>query len=183
MKKNKMGFTIIELVVVIWLITLMLFIWASTTFNKQWDKQKLLTFSNDIFLNIEKIRNNALFWKSILEWWVLKTPSTWKINVQSGTTINAFYSNWWSFLYYWDLKVIFPDRFAKVSKISCFNIKRNSVPDIKTNIDIIIKWAEMSLSGCTSSPNDKILEIENSYKNLKRVIRINSVTWLIEKID
>jgi hypothetical protein len=140
-------------------------------------------FSNDVYSNIEKIRNNAILWKWIWSWtfvypdkWIIKISTWW-----TSWTIRWYFSSWWILQDYSDFKVNFINQYSKISKLICYDIKKTN-PNIHSNIDIEITWNAISLSWCTI-PNNKILDIETNYKNFKKIVRINTINWIIEKIN
>jgi len=80
--ENKNAFTLIELLLVIFLI-IMWIIWTSSlNFNLLTDKQKLENFVNRANIEFEEIQSNALLWKWI--WATLENPDKWKIEFLSS---------------------------------------------------------------------------------------------------
>lgn len=184
MKKNKKWFSLIELLIVmviIWIIAL----WANKiNFNNLADNQNNMMFSNDVYSNIEKVRNNSLLWKWVVNWTSMQYPDKWVISIWTlgaNWTISWMYSTWWTLKNYSDFKVNFIDTHSKINKLTCYDITKNN-PSVKSSIDIEIIWSSLSISWCTT-PNNKILDIETGYKNFKKVIRINAISWMIEKVD
>ncbi len=181
MKKTLSGFTLLELMVVVAIIWI-LAIWASNIqFNPQIDKQNSLLFSNDIFTNIEKVRNNALFWKWVWSWSTLTYPEKWIINLDTNWngSISAKYSSWWTIYNYNDFRVDFLNQNSKISQLKCLSID-NLNSETWSYVDIEISKNNITLSWC-SSPNDKILEITTNYKAFTNTIKLNTVSWLLEK--
>lgn len=183
MKKNKNWFSLVELMITIAVISIIWIVALKLNFNNLIDNQKSLMFSNDIYSNIEKVRNNALLWKWVWSWtfiypdkWVIKVWTWW-----TNWTITWHFYTWWVLQNYDEFKVNFIDENSKISKLTCYDITKSN-PNNITNIDIEIIWNSISLSWC-SNPNNKILDIETSYKNFKKIVRINTITWIIEKVN
>lgn len=184
MKKNKKWFSLIELIVVISMISIIWIAAWKINFNKLIDNQNSLMFSNDIYSNIEKVRNNSLLWKWVSSWTLIQYPEKWLVKIWTwwtNWTISWFFSTWWILTNYNEFKVNFINANAKINKLTCYNITKNN-PNTKSNIDIEMIWNTITLSWCTT-PDNKILDIETNYKWFKKVIRINTINWVIEKID
>lgn len=147
-------------------------------------KQNSLMFSNDIYSNIETIRNNSLLGKWIFDGVEIIHPKKWSIQISTWSTswaIQGFYSTGWALQNYKDFNVNFVDINSKISKLTCYNISKTNAL-VKPNVDLEIVWNALTLSWCTS-PNNKILDITTDYKGFIKIIRINSVSWIIEKTD
>jgi len=180
MKKSFNGFTLIELIIAITLIRIITMWFNYINFNPQVDKQKFLSFSNEIYSNIETVRNNSLIWRWIWTDLIHPTQTIININTANSWSININYYSWTTSSLSNSWISLIP--FSSISKLNCKNITENQSWTI-TNIDLIINWSNLSLSWCTWSFSWAILDITAKYKNLEKIIRINTVTSLIEKID
>jgi prepilin-type N-terminal cleavage/methylation domain-containing protein len=179
---NLKWFTLIELLVTITIIWILAF-WASQiNFNRLSDKQKSLILSNDVFSSIESVRNNSLLWKWILTW--LTTPEKSIINLQTdwSWSIKINYFSWvlsttpmlsQTWITFWN--------FSSLSKIIC-NTSDLSDSGSVANLDLVIEWSSLSLSWCTTSTSWTILDIKTKYKTFEETIRINSISWIMEKL-
>lgn len=178
----KKWFTLIEILVAITVISI-LAVWAARiNFNRLSDKQRSLILSNQVYSNIESIRNNSLLWKWV--WTLLTTPkktiiniktsNSWSINTNHySTTLSTspFMSESWTT--FWS--------FSSLSDLICYNSDLSESWSIN-NIDIIIKWSTLSLSWCTLSSSGTILDIQTKFKNFQETIRIDAISWIMEKI-
>lgn len=181
MKKNKNWFTLIEIIVVIAIIWVLI-VWASRiNFNPQIDKQNSDMFTNNIFSNIETIRNNSLLWKWMWSWVKMFYPEKWVVNISKTWSwkIENFYQSWWISYNYKEININFINDFWKISEIKCRDINWNWY-EIINNIDIEFSGKNITLSWCTY-PNDKLLELTTNYKSFSKTIKLSKVTWLIEK--
>lgn len=184
MKKCTNWFTLIEIIVVIWLIGLLVFFTKDIWFSRSTNKQQSLFFSNEVYTNIEVVRNNSLLWKWVLNGWSLTYPNKWIIHLETNTgtwKILWYYTTGWPLLPHNDFTVKWIDSHSKISKLTCFDIAWAN-PNVVSSAQIEFVWNTVSLSWCTS-PNNKILDIETTYKEFSRIIRVNTVSWLIEKSD
>lgn len=184
MKKNNLWFTLIELIVVISLIGILFITSTRMNFNINIDSQKSWSFTNEVFTKIETVRNNSLLWKWLPDWTNMIHPDEWILDFSTWTTTSwtasLLYLSWWNLLNYNDFKINFIDNnYSKISKLTCYDVTWAN-PESFSNIKLEIYWSNLSLSWCTS-PNDKILDIETKYKWLSKIIRINTVSWIIEK--
>jgi len=177
MKKSINWFSLIELLVVISVIWIVIF-WASKiNFNPQIDKQNSLLFLNNIFTTIEKIRNDSLFGKWV--WTNLSYPDKWIISLARHRNLNISYLSWTNNIPYTDFHINYLNNLASIEKLTCKTLD-NSLSSTTNNIEIEITWSNLTLSWCTS-PNQKILEITTKYKNFENIIKLNTVSWVIEK--
>ncbi len=182
MIKNYSWFTLFELLVVIAIIWILM-IWASNVnFTSQIDKQNSEMFTNNIFTSIESLRNNSLLWKWIWSGAILSYPNAWNIHISSEWTgsVQGTYTSWSSLVPINDFSVNFINELTKISELKCETIDGSNTY-IATKIDIIFSWNNTSFSWCDNS-QQKILKINTSYKNFNKTIKINSITWLIEKL-
>lgn len=181
MKKYKKGFTLIELIVAIALIWIIAVAISNLNFNKISDNQKALIFTNDVFTPIESTRNNSLLWKWILSNWhtpsktviEISTSNSWSLNINyySWSTLSRT-ENWLSFI-----------SFSSINELRCSNIDL-SLSWTTSNVWIIFEWDDITFSNCKFDWTNTwaILDIKTKYKSLEHVIRLNSVSWTIEKL-
>lgn len=184
MKKDKKWFTLIELIIVIWLLAIMWVLSSNLDFGKMTNKQNSLMFSNSIYSNIETLRTNSLLGKWIFDGVEIIHPKKWSIQISTwstNSTIQGFYSTGWALQKHKDFNVNFVNTTSKISLLTCYNISKTTAI-AKTNVDLEIIWNALTLSWCTS-PNNKILDITSDYKGITKIIRINTVSWVIEKTD
>lgn len=185
MKKNKNWFTLMELLVVIAIIWILI-LWASrVNFNPQIDKQNSEMFANNIFTNIENIRNNALLWRWVWSGTTFTHPEKWVVTIstlpngtQSGS-VKVWYFSWGTNHNYSDFFIDFINQNSQIALLTCKDIEWNEQSPAINNIDIEFSWNTTTLSGCTQQ--HKILEIQTKYKTFEKTIKINSTTGLIEK--
>jgi len=183
MIKSSHWFTLVELVVVITLIGILI-VWASNiNFNPQIDRQNAEMFTNNVFTNIETIRNNSLLGKWIWSWAILTHPKKWTVNINSNATgsIYATYTSG-SIRPVESFSVDFINQYSKIAELKCESIDGvNS--STGNSIQIDFSWNTLSFTGNTWCTSDKkILKIKTQYKNFDKTIKINSITWLIEKL-
>lgn len=180
MIKNNNWFSLIELLVVIAIIGIIV-VWASRIdFNPQIDKQNFDMFTNNVFTSIETVRNNALLGKWVGSGSIFTHPEKWVIKLSSVWTgsIQAEYQSGTNIYPLWDFRVDFVNQNTKISELRCKSIDGPSLTG--SLIDIEISGKTMSFSGCSN--DQKILQIKTEYKNFHKVIEVNSITWLIEKL-
>ena len=179
MKKNLPdAFTLIELLVVIAIVAIIALGITKLNFNTISDKQKLKIVATKIISNFETVRWNALMWKGI--WTHLDIPESYQINFSttwSGNIITQYLS--WTLQAYTDIiPLSFWANFNEVSNIECAKLD-NSTGSLSGNTgSIIIKWWNLSLTGCTE-PSSKKINIEIKRKQYSETIQINTLNWLV----
>lgn len=180
--KEKIAFTLAELMVwitVIWIIGL----WISNiNFSRLSSKQNLEIFANQIKSHFENVRNNSLSWKWI--WINLDIPKNRKIeysqtnnwNIISKTTLD-----WTSWQDYNNLEFKYKH---EITKIRCWLYNEN-----ETNYDQLLNWNKVILifewinirlewaSDCDNS-KDKILELTISNWVDEKTVTINVLNWI-----
>lgn len=182
MKKPKLGFTLLELMVVIALIWVII-IWISKlNFNSLSDKQRLDWFFYKIKTNIETTRNNVLIWKEIKDWANTIVSNKWKIvinNFGSGT-LKTYYHNWTNYIAYSD-KDITPEKHYSISA-KCEKLDNSSEELLTAVWNIIIEWWNLSFTWWWSCGlTRKILRIEVKYRDKIKNFTINTISWVIEE--
>ena len=174
--KNKNAFTLIELLLVIFLI-IMWIIWTSSlNFNLLTDKQKLENFVNRANIEFEEIQSNALLWKWI--WATLENPDKWKIEFLSSWTwnIKIYYKIWYWILY----KNIEVEKDYNIEDIICSSLDWTFTWSIWSWTWIIeIEWSSLVLTwACSDIRFKKIKTIFNLNNIHKKTFEINTVNWL-----
>lgn len=180
MKNIKMGFTLIEIIVTITIISIITY-WLSSIFSyNNSDKEKAKIYSNSIKINIEDARNNWLLWKWIKNWSNIEFPKKSYIAIKK---------DWKNIVYYYinsldntiiNNDILKPEYVWNIKEIKCFTLNESNSSTINNQVDIEFIWNTISFSWCTSPANSKILKIKTSFNGLENTIKINSVTWLIE---
>lgn len=180
MIKNNNWFSLIELLVVIAIIGIIVVGSSRIDFNPQIDKQNFDMFTNNVFTSIEGVRNNALLGKWVGSGSIFTHPEKWIIKLSSIWTgsVQAEYQSGSNIYPLWDFRVDFLNQNAKISELRCESI--DGYTSTGSVIDIELSGKTMSLSGCSSE--QKILKIKTEYKNFHKIIQVNSITWLIEKL-
>lgn len=183
MIKSSRWFTLTELLVVITIIWILI-VWASNiNFNPQIDRQNAEMFSNNIFTSIETIRNNSLLGKWVWSGSIMTHPEKWTVNITSNGTgsISANYTSGTTFPVS-TFSVDFINQHGRIAGLSCETIDGAST-STGNSVAIDFTWNTLSFTGNTWCSSDKkILKIKTQYKTFEKTIKINSITWLIEKL-
>lgn len=183
MKKNKNWFSLSELMTVIIIVWILFFAVSKITFKSQIDNQNAHLLVNTIYGNIETVRNNSLLWKWISSGSTLIHPSKWVIKLDtiwSGHII-GYYSTGWSLAQYgwfWNFSV--PN--SQVQELKCINMTNSTLFHTGTQIDIEMVGSTITFSWCTA-PNNGILDIKLRHASTFKIIRMNTVTGLMQKIN
>lgn len=178
MKKNKKGFTLTEVLLIIWVLSILTVLWNSLFTNKLSDVKKLSLFTNNLKTNIENQRNNSLLWKSqlymgdlinpkkrIVEIWVWNLTKFYIVDNWNNKILDQNYKE--NSLWKWTIK-----------QISCYWLNDTTWDNIN-NLEIEFIWKNIYLLWCTN-PEDKIIKVDTFLNNFTYTITINSVSWLIE---
>jgi len=178
--QNQKAFTLIELLLVLFIISLWI-IWAtSLNFNSLNDQQKLGIFSNKIVTAFEEIRSNALLGKWI--WTSLEVPEKWKIEFAPSWTgtIQTFYNNgFWVLHNNINIETNF-----KIEEIVCSSIDWSFTWSISGTGIIEIEWKDLTLTwACDDTRYKKIKTTLSLKNNFKKTLEINTVNWLIESVQ
>ncbi len=180
---NKKAVTLIELLVWIWIISILALWMSSINFNRLNSKQKLELFTNSIKINYEEIRNNALAWKWI--WTDLEVPKKWKIDYSmnnSWTIITSkLSSNWidWE-IFNGNNWIVFQSGYY-ISNIKCFKSTWEEENELLSTLTwtIEFEWINIKLWwNCNSG--SRILELKIKNKTDEKILKINTLNWLIE---
>ncbi len=170
-KKSLTGFTLIELLVVIAIIWVMALAVTRIDFNRISDSQKLDLFTNEVVSKLETIRNNALIGK-----WVginVETPDLWEIDINDNEMVSKYDG-----VISDDYSISFIPWYT-ITPIECSPLDESTVETVSWVATISITGRDLEISsGC--SDTNKILTLTPSYKSFQKVIRINTVSWLIE---
>lgn len=173
--KDKLAFTLIELLIVI-TITMIIIIWSSrVNFNFSTDKSRLESFKNKIVAQIETVRTNDLVWKGI--WINLITPEKWEMNFSNTSSgeIEIFYSTDWNNSVSYNDMII--EDFYYIENVKCTNVSWSYI-DEDSWIIVFEKW-NYSLSGSCLGYSE--IEINIWYKSIKDSIDFDTVNWLIKR--
>lgn len=183
MQNSQNWFSLAELVAVIAIVGIIIFWAAQINYKPQIDNQNAALMVNGIYSSIETVRNNALLGKWFLEGWALVHPTLWtiKINTSWNGNIVWYYSTGWSDKKFDDFKSSFINDASRIRELRCWNPTKSSF-STGTNIDILIQGSTMTFSWCTA-PNTAILDIKLRHANKFKTVRVNGVSWLIEKIN
>ena len=183
MKKQKIpGFTLIELMIVISLISIVILSASNINFKKISDKQKLEGFFYQIKTNIETTTNNALIWKAVkLPSDSMIVPKLWRIDFNSdwNWTIKTYYSEDWTiFNLFTNSNIISGD-------FQIIEAKTKNWLDLLNSSNwtgwILINWWTLTLIWDWISVSDKILEIEIKFRGSSKIFTINTTSGVIEE--
>lgn len=178
---KKWGFTLIEILTVIAIISI-ISIWVSNiNFNRLSEKQELDIFLNKIINNYEDIRNNSLLWKWI--WNSLEVPEKWKIdfsNTWDWKIISYYYSWWlWDWIEYKDNKF---EEYYKINKIECSKLDWEDTYYLSNETwTIEIEWSNITLTWACNDKKYKIFNLTMDYKGFQESFEINVLNWIVDK--
>ncbi len=176
--KNK-AFTLIEIMVWIAIISIVSF-WVMKLYsNNTSDIQKLNIFTNKIIWKIDTVKNYALVWKWI--WINLETPTYFKAEFSTWNYLNTYYSTWSTDIIYDELSINPFDNFYEIKSIQCKNLDLTNISNTSL-INIFYKWTNISMSWCSDS-YQKIVDLELYYKWFSNNLRINTISWVMEKVN
>jgi len=179
--KKKWGFTLIEILTVIAIISIIA-IWISNiNYNRLSEKQELNIFSNKIINNYESIRNNALLWKWI--WSSLEVPEKWKIDFSNtwDWKIISYYYSWWlsDRIEYKDNKF---EEYYEINNIKCSKLNWTEIYNLTNETwTIEIKWSDITLTWACNNDKYKILNLVIGYKGFQESLEINILNWIVDK--
>lgn len=175
--QNQKAFTLIELLLVLFIISLWI-IWASSlNFNSLNDQQKLGIFSNKIVTAFEEIRSNALLWKAVGV--NLEIPEKWKIEFSTSWSgnIQTYYNNW-TWVSYENINI---ETNYKVQELVCSSIDESFTGSISATGIIEIEWKDITLTWACDDVRYKKLKTTLSLKNnFEKTLEINTLNGLIE---
>ena len=178
MKKTYNAFTLIELIVLMWIIMILGVIITSLDFNRISQDEIINTESIKILASLEEMRNNALIWRAEdIDWTI---PQSWNISFNKDddtyTTSITKSDNITEAIKTNTLRSPF-----EIINISCQNLDGSSSEDAD-DVEILFSiWWSTKLSGCDE--NNKIVEIELwIWDTTQIIIKINTLTNVIEQI-
>lgn len=164
------GFTLIEIMIVIAIISVLTFGVSNIEWNTLSDLQKSSIFKNRIVSHIEEVRNNSLFWKTITQSAVL--PDLWRISVSTGS-IDILYSiNQWSSFINYDSVPINTGEF--IQNISC------GTELLWAPVSIDIRWSDMSLSWNSDCLGENKVTLRVWYQAADDTVEVSILSGLIE---
>lgn len=176
--KHTPGFTLIEMIVVITIISIIALAVTNIDFSRLSARQKHEIFTNNIITQIETIRNYSFQGK-----WIginLDTPDTWQIDISWNAS--------WSIVttYSWAVSGTYlPATFNvnpgyQITNIECKNLDESTVSSISGTWSIFFSYDTVNLAGC-SPTTLKILEFTTSFAEYSDIIRVNTINGIIEK--
>jgi len=180
------AFTLIELMVWISILWILAFWATSINLDRLSSKQELEIFTNNITTNFESVRNYSLSWKWI--WINLDVPSKWKIDYSwnwSWTIITSTSYDWTNWI---DTEIINFQWVNYISEIKCWGLNEEeslyNILNSSWTWSIIFDWAILKLDtiwDINCDPLiDRILELTVNNKLNSKIIKINTVNWIIQ---
>lgn len=185
MKKNNLGFTIVEILIVVVLLSIIAVWLSQISFMPQVNNQNSESFTNSVYTNIENIRNNAYLWKGAFDGSELIHPQSWKVNIEIGTwvqNITAQYLSGSDWYIYNDFKVDFVTLNSYISQIECKKI--NSSDSLKLNsgaVNIVFNGDTTTFTECANTLSGWILEISTRLWDFTKKIQINAITGVMNR--
>lgn len=177
---NKKAFTIIELLVWVAIISIIT-LWITNLYSSKIpDRQRLDIFASKVISKFDTIKNYSLVWKWV--WKSLVTPKYYLIELsKSGSYLKSFYNTWWINNIYYDQMSLYPFwESYKIHSIKCKNLDSTNT-SIINKLDLKYEGANITLSWCIDD-FQKVIEIELYYKGFKNLLRLNTISWVLESI-
>lgn len=177
---NKIGFTLIELMVwitIIWIMSLWI---RNIAFNNISDKQKLEIFNNKIISEIEKVRNDSLIWKWI--WINIDAPKSWKIDFSTNSwwkILTSYTIDWTNWV---QINNIPMENLMSINKVSCVNVDNSSTQNLTTTQTWSIlfeKWKYKLSWNCNNTFTS--LKIETYNKWYLKEFSFDVISWIIKR--
>lgn len=175
---KKQAFTLIEIMVWISIISIITFWVINLYSNNTSDKQKLNIFTNRLIWKIDTVKNYALVWKWI--WVTLETPKYFKINFSSGS-LKSYYNTWATDMIYKDLSLDPFENYYWINSIECKNLDLSNVT-YSNSIDVSYIWSNITLTWC-SDMYQKVIDFWVYYKWFNNILRLNTISWILEKVN
>ncbi|MCT4617327.1 MAG: prepilin-type N-terminal cleavage/methylation domain-containing protein [Candidatus Gracilibacteria bacterium] len=186
-KNNKKGFTLIEILVVIALISMLAVSALNTNFNPS-DSEKLNIFNSEIIKPIEEIKNNSLVGKGVIDSsGKLNTPDYWEIIISpnnlgasKGKIISRYNIDGADTIYNeYNVK-----KTLSIDKIEC-NLLDDTTEELENDKQIIIKLEGSKMSITSDSINcasniKEILLTTSILSGKKSLITINKLSGVIQ---
>ena len=186
MKKSVeiVAFTLIEILVVVWILWILAFWYSNIDFSRISQKQEVAIETLKIKSILEEVKQNALLWRALGSSPV--TPKAWKIEfsrIWSGS-LNVYYTNnGTNWLNYNDINWQLKQGFS-IKSIVCKNVQGGSSANLSNTWVLSFTGSSISLwetgTNCSNSDTYKIVEITQGNLLLSETIRFNSVTWVLE---
>ncbi len=176
MKKEKMAFTLLEIMIVIAIVGIII-IWATSfSFNSLSDRQRVNWFFYKIKNNIETIKNNVLIWREVKDNGNNIVSNKWQIDFNNSGDgfIKTYYYNSSNSKINYPKYDIIPDKSYAI-------IIKNDWAKIDDIASILIQWKNLTLTWAWVNWNDKVLEVLVKYKNQEKIFTINAISWVIEE--
>lgn len=171
-------FTLIELMVwisIIWIVSFWIF---NLYWNQTSDKQKLNIFTNKIIWKIDTAKNYSLVWKWI--WINLDTPKYFKVEFSTWNYLKTYYNTWTTDNIFNELSILNFENFYELKSIKCKNIDLSNISETNL-VSVSYEWTNITLSWCTDS-YQKVVDLELFYKWFSNTLRLNAVSWVLQKL-
>lgn len=179
MKKKYQWFTLMELLLVLFIISVGIIWVSSLNLRAINDREKLDIFANKLIIAFEEMRTNALLWK-----WIgndLEVPNKWKIEIStSGNGSIETYSNngVWNLYDTTNIETDF-----RIKEVSCLSIDESFTGSAVWTVVIEAEGSTLSLTwACDDSRYKKTRAILDFKNNFEKTIEINTINGLIESI-
>lgn len=176
--KNK-GFTLIEILVWITIMWIVSFWIINLYTNQNSDKQKLNIFTNKIIWKLDTTKNYSLVWKWI--WINLETPKHFMVEISTWNYLKTYFNTWTLDQIYSELSINPFDNFYELKSIECKNADLSNITNTDT-INLFYKWSNITLSWCSDN-YQKIVDLELYYKWFSNKLRLNTISWVLEKVN
>jgi prepilin-type N-terminal cleavage/methylation domain-containing protein len=176
-KHSSLGFTLVELIIVISVIWIMATMAPRINFTEINNQKRAEVFTSHIWRVLENARNNALFGRSV---WAL-SPDAWQVSVwlANSWSILTEYLSGSTWIAYVDQDFSFTTAFPEsISNVNC-----NDSGDIWTSIWIIQFYGRNVSYSWACTLTDKTMIIDTSYYWYTWSLNINAVSWVIETND
>ena len=180
MKKYKIAFTLVEILVVIAIIGI-LALWVSRLNFSRMSQVELLNIESIKMLTlIEEMRNNALVWRAISAGWQI--PENWRIvfDIDDNRYSAWFLRETWlapEITINSNIRVPFG-----IMSVRCIWIDNTNLWNMANLGSIEFGTTGLTtINGC-SNDNARILHIELWHWSISRIIRVNTITNVIEEI-
>lgn len=179
MNKNRVywGFTLVELMVWIAIISLMALWVSSIDFQRLSQNQKTQIELVKVLNIIEEARNNAMIWRGIGT--NLDTPDSWSVilDTSDSWSIESIWTLWFAT---WSLRLWEAKNPIIISNMRCQSID-GLVDDTASNsvVSIVYNGSNAQLVWCNDNSFKKIVFDIGSWENTKE-ISVNAVTGIIE---
>jgi len=183
---NNKAFTLIELMVWIWVISILALSVQNIDFSRLSNEQRLEIYSGKIKNTYEGVRNNSLSWKWI--WVNLNIPYKWSIDFSKN-------NNWTIMLRAFDENnselplsnnLLTSPTEHRITSIQCWELNESitNYDEMTSTWTIEFKWVSIKFNtnwdiACNQN-RDKILKIEVENNSKSQTMIFNTLNWLVE---